>query len=77
MDAMETVRIAAQNKGISLGNIGVELGKSRQYVNAIITKGNTPRADTLSNMLGVCGYGLYAMPLDDAPMGALRITPSE
>ena len=54
--------MVARNKGIALGNIGLELGKSRQYVNAIITKGNTPKATTLSRMLDVCDYKLCAVP---------------
>ena len=74
MEAMEALRIAAQNSGVALGNIGLSMGKSRQYVNAIMTKGNTPRTDTLARMLDVCGYGLYAIPYEQAPEGALRIT---
>lgn len=71
---MDAVKQAASNKGIALRQIGLTLGKSAQYVTSTITQGSTPKADTLARMLDVCGYGLYAIPYDNAPSDALQIT---
>lgn len=64
MYAMDALREAAKNSGTALMNIGVSMGYSKQYVNAIITRGSTPKADTLAKMLGVCGYSLVAISSD-------------
>lgn len=77
MYAMDAVKQAAKNKGIALDAIGQSMGMSRQYVSNTITRGSTPKADTLARMLNVCGYGLYAMPYDKAPKNALQITGEE
>ena len=74
MYAMNTVKQAALSSGLTLSNVSVNMGRTRQYVNAVITQGSTPRADTLARMLDVCGYGLYAIPYADAPAGALQVT---
>ena len=73
MYAMDALRIAANNSGITLSKIGLSLGKSRQYVNAIITGGNTPKCDTMAAMLNVCGYELAAIPADAIPDNAIVI----
>lgn len=74
MYAMDAVKQAANNKGIALRQIGLSMGNSAQYINATITQGSTPKADTLARMLDVCGYGLYAIPYEQAPKDALQIT---
>ena len=74
MYAIDALKIAASNKGISLGNIGIAMGKSRQYVTNNATRKSTPKADTLAKMLDVCGYGLYAIPYGDEPDTAIQIT---
>ena len=61
MYAMDAVREIAKRRGISLYRISLDMGKTRQYINATITNNSTPKVDTLSNMIGVCGYGLYAI----------------
>lgn len=74
MYAMDALKHAAITSGIPLTKIGVKLGKTPQYVNATITRRSTPQADKLAAMLDVCGYGLFAIPYDDAPKDALQIT---
>lgn len=74
MYAMDAVKEAAENKGIALRQIGLTLGKSAQYVTAIVTQGSTPKADTLARLLDVCGYGLYAIPYGSEPDNAIQIT---
>lgn len=73
MYAMDALKIAAERTGTTLYRISVDIGKSRQYANSVITRGSNPQCDTMSKMLNVCGYGLFAMPLDKVPKEALRI----
>ena len=73
MYAMDAVKEAAGNAGISLYRVSLDMGKSRQYVNSVITRGSTPQADTLARMLDVCGYKLVAVPGDNVPSDALVI----
>ena len=73
MYAMQIVREAAKASGKTLSQIGVEMGKSRQYVNAIETRGSTPNANTLAQMLDVCGWSLCALPNEQVPEAALVV----
>ena len=74
MYAMDALKQAANKAGISLYRISIDIGKSRQYVNSMITRGSTPQCDTMARMLDVCGFGLYAIPYEDAPKDAIQIT---
>lgn len=62
MYAMDALRSAARAKGISLYALSKAIGKTPQYANSIVTRGSTPRADTLSRMLKACDYELCAVP---------------
>ena len=74
MYAMDVLKAVAVKTNMSLYRISVDIGKTRQYANSIISRGSIPRCDTMAKMLEVCGYGLYAMPYEDAPNDALQIT---
>lgn len=77
MKAYEAVRTASTASGVPITHIGPALGKSSVYVNNGISRGSVPKADTLAAMLGVCGYALAAVPVDDMPASALVIDPAE
>lgn len=64
MYAMDALKIAAEKSGKSLYAISIGIGKSRQYVNSVITRGSTPQCNTMSRMLEVCGYQLVAISKD-------------
>ena len=74
MDAMNVLKQAAKNADVPLMHIGRKMGVADNYVNKTIARGSTPKCDTMARMLEVCGYGLYAMPLDQAPKDAIQIT---
>lgn len=74
MDAMEVIKKIAANTGKPITHIGLEMGKRANYVSVAINKGTNPSTEVMARMLEVCGYGLYAIPLESAPMDALRIT---
>ena len=73
MYAMDAVRACASKCGKSLYRVSLDMGKSRQYVNSVITQGSTPKADTLARMLDVCGYELVALPKGDRPKTGIKI----
>ena len=74
MYAMDAVKQAANRAGLTLYRVSLDMGKTRQYVNNIITRGSVPQADTLARMLDICGYSLCAIPKDKVPEDALIIS---
>lgn len=77
MRAYEALRSAAKHAGVPLTHIGPAMGKPAPYVNTGMSRGSTPKADTLAAMLDVCGYSLAAVPHADVPDTALVIDPAE
>lgn len=75
MNAYKAVKEAATNKRISTNAVSRALGKADSYISSGITRGSTPKADTLAAMLEVCGYKLAAIPAEDLPDTALVIDP--
>lgn len=77
MHAYDALKKAAKTAGVPLTHIGPAMGKPAPYVNTGISRGSTPKADTLAAMLDVCGYSLAAIPHADVPPDALVIDPPE
>lgn len=77
MQAYDALRQAAKDAGTPLTHIGPAMGKPATYVNNGITRGSSPRCNTMAAMLRVCGYSLVAIPREDIPESALIIDPSE
>lgn len=81
MKAQEAVREIIANSGISQAGVSKAMGKTRNYVNAIVTQadstGGTLGCETLAGIAGVCGYSLAVMPAADVPSSALVIDPPE
>lgn len=73
MKAMDAVKEAARRSGVSVISIGPAMGRSPSYVSVKCTKGNSPQANTLAEMLGVCGYELCAVPKGKAPDCAIKV----
>lgn len=73
MKSYEVVRHAAENSGLYLSSVCKAMGKADNYISINISRGSTPKADTLADMLGVCGYVLAAIPSDEVPASALII----
>lgn len=76
MQFYDVLKECGKNSGVSMRGVGLELGHSSGYV-ANMRNSGTPTVDTAHKLLGVCGYGLYALPIADAPKDALRITPND
>lgn len=74
MDALSVLKTVANETNTPITHIGIAMGHKRTYANTVISKGAIPRCDTMARMLNVCGYGLYAMPMDTAPQDAIQIT---
>ena len=73
MKAYDAVKRAAKSSGVPLTHIGPALGKTSPYVNNGIARGSTPKADTLADMLDVCGWSLVATPKGTEPPESLKI----
>lgn len=73
MDAVAAVKTAAKRAKISYGAIGRKLGHANNYLANMRTRGSVPNADTLANMLWVCGYKLVAVPQYNVPKDAIVI----
>ena len=77
MRAMEVVKQASVKSGVNLSTISKTIGKSRGYVNAIITRGSEPQINTLVRLLNACNYGVYVIEKQCAPIDAMEITTDE
>ena len=64
MEALEAVKECAKRAGKPVYCVGLDMGKSKNYMSQTISRGSTPKADTLAKMLGVCGHSLVAIPSD-------------
>ena len=77
MNTLDVVKMCADNAGIPQYMVGIRMGKTKNYISQTMSRGSTPKTDTLARMLDVCGYGLYAIPISEAPNGSIRITPND
>lgn len=73
MKAYQALRVAAKQSRVPLIEIGPRLGKNRSYVSTLISKGSTPRCDTLAAMAGAIGWELCLVPKGKAPKSALKL----
>lgn len=73
MDAFDALKEAASRSGMPLRQIGRALGKPDNYVNNSMSRGSTPRCDTMAKMAEVCGHNLALVPSGDLPDSALVI----
>lgn len=73
VSAMEALKAAVKDAGMTYTAVGKALGHNATYIPSSLSRGVTPAADRLADMLGACGYGLYAIPRRRAPRDAMRI----
>ena len=74
MYAIDALKEAAKKACVPSTHIGRNMGYTDNYVAKIANRGSVPRCDTMARMLDVCGFGLYAIPYEQAPKDALQIT---
>lgn len=58
---------------VPITHIGPALGKVPNYINNLISRGPTPRCDTMAAMLGVRDYALCVILREDVPETVLFI----
>lgn len=77
MKAQDAIRSALDRSGMSQSGASKALGKSRNYVNSLLTQadstGGTIGCDTAASILGACGYSLTAIPNGEEPPEAITI----
>ncbi len=74
MRYFEVLEKISVHSGLSYRALSVAMGKVPNYIAVMRNKGRCPSVDNAAKMLEVCGYGLFAMPLDKAPKDAIQIT---
>ena len=75
MKATDTVRLAAKRAGLGTTELCSRIGRSGSYLAATASRGSTPKANNLAEMLEACGYALCAVPKEDVPESAIVIGP--
>lgn len=77
MKAQDAVRHAISASGKSQAGISKSIGKTRNYVNALITQadntGGTLGCDTVAGIASACDYALVLLPKGTEPPGSLVI----
>lgn len=56
MDAHSIIRSMAADADLSMREISRMIGKSPNYIGAMFGQDSTPRADTLAEIAGACGF---------------------
>ena len=77
MNFYDVIEKVAAIGGKSLRTISGELNHRPNYLSDLKAKNRDTSVSNAVRILKTCGYGLFAMPLSDAPKDALRITPNE
>lgn len=77
MNTEQAMRAAVEQAGMSMNKVSRAMGRNDNFLSATLSRGSTPKADTLAAMLEVCGYRLAAVPYADVPDTALVIDPPE
>jgi len=63
----------AGEKGISIENLSLSLGKTSRYVGSAKSRGSIPRIDNAAMILGAMDYVICAVPKDKVPEDAIVI----
>jgi len=78
LSASDAMRRVADSTGNSYQAISKGLGRKPNYMSNTFNSGRVPSIESYANMLGVCGYGLYAIPDGETvPDTAIRIDSGE
>lgn len=81
MKAQDAVRKAISSAGKSQSGVSKSVGKTRNYVNALVTQadntGGSLGCDTVAGIASACDYALVLLPKGTEPPGSLVIDPPE
>lgn len=79
MKAQDALREAISSSGKSQAGISKSIGKTRNYVNALVTQadatGGTLECGTVAGIANACDYALVLIPRGTEPPGSLVIDP--
>ena len=71
--ACDVIKEAAYLARVPTTHIGLKLGKSRQYIGAMVSNKTSPTCRNMAAILGVCGYRLCAVKEDELTESMLVI----
>lgn len=73
MNEIELIANLARDRGISLSSVAMESGMSRNTLTVARRRGSGIATGNASAALGVLGYALCAVPVDEIPPNAYVI----
>lgn len=73
MNFYDVVYEIAGQKGISIENLSLSLGKTSRYIGAAKSRGSLPKVDNAAMILEALDYRLCAIPNDEVPEDVIVI----
>ena len=73
MQFYEAVYKLAGEKGISIENLSLSLGKTSRYIGGNKSRGSLPKVNNAAMILNALDYELVAVPKDKVPEDAIVI----
>lgn len=65
MEALDSLRQAINDSGLSMYAVSKLMGKTPIYIGALFSRGSTPRTDTYATIADACGYDLLLRKRDN------------
>ena len=66
MDATSALKTMCARSSVSASRASIELGRSRQYIAALVHQRRDVQCSTMARIAHALGYGLYLVPSDSA-----------
>lgn len=73
MKFYDVVYKLAAEKGMSIENLSLKLGKSARYIGGSKSRGSLPKVNNAAMIIDACDYVLCAIPNDEIPESAYII----
>ena len=73
MGFYDAVEKMAHDAGLTLADVGRNMGRSPSYVTGNRARGSLPKVDNAAAIVRACGWALVAVPRDGIPADALEI----
>lgn len=76
IDARKAIGEICRLHDYRLSRVSLDMGKAENYLSKMLTRGDMPQTDTMARMLDHLGYGLYAVPYEEAheSAGTIQLT---
>ena len=65
MDAIDVLKAVFEKEGIVGTKLSAAMGKSKNYISAVMSRGSDPHCETMATILDAVNYDLIARSRDD------------